>query len=89
MCYMLEMLQETKSNCDLDMAVGLHQLPHDQVMRVVRMVTSSGSDASVGRLGGRALSPVATTFGSSLGIWGKLRVTKSGSEDKGGPWSWS
>lgn len=89
MCYMLEMLQETKSKCVLDVVVGLHQLPQDQVMRVVSMVTNSGSDASVGSLGGRALSPVATTFGSNLSIWGKLRATKSGSEDKGGPLSWS
>lgn len=89
MCYMLEMLLETKSECVPHMAVGLHQLPHDQVMRVASMVSSSGSDASVGSLVGRALSPVSTKFGSSLGIWGKLGVTKSVSEDKGGPWSWS
>lgn len=42
------------------------------------MVSSSGSDASVGRLGGRGLCPVATKFDSSLGIWEKLGDTESG-----------
>lgn len=58
-------------------------------MRVVTMVRRRASDASAGRLTGRALSPVATKFDSCLGIWGKLSVTESGAEDKGGPWSWS
>lgn len=71
------MLQESKSKYVPHMAIGPHQSPQDQIVRVVTRVSSSGSDASVGSLGGRGLSPVATKFDSSLGIWEKLGDTES------------